>query len=208
MESLQRCLYLVSNALLLPTLLTITAMAAWTAVMAGGILREWISRGRVRGAFRDALALVKAGRKEAALSRMRACHTGVPARVSQMLAGWPDDASERDKCLEDLESEMTVSLSKLAWVTRIGPMLGLMGTLIPLGPALTGLASGNIATLSSNLVVAFTATVIGVLIGCVAFTMSLVRRNWYDRDMSDLEYLLAKAIETSLPDATEKEKVG
>jgi biopolymer transport protein ExbB/TolQ len=208
MEALQHCLYLISNALLLPVLLVISGMAVWTAIMTGGILREWVSRGELRRAFREVLALVKNGRRDAALSRMRACKTGVPARLCQMLAGWPEDITDREKCLEDLENEMAVPLSKLAWVTRIGPMLGLMGTLIPLGPALTGLASGNIATLSSNLVVAFTATVIGVLIGCVAFTMSLVRRNWYERDMSDLEYLLAKAIETSVPDAKEKEKVG
>lgn len=208
MDALQHTLYLVSNALLFPVLVAILVIGAWTAIMAGGLLREWLARREVRRTFREVLELVMHGRQEAALSRLRACQTGVPGRLSQMLAGWPADSLERDKCLADLESEMTVSLSKLSWVTRIGPMLGLMGTLIPLGPALTGLASGNIATLSSNLVVAFTATVMGVLIGCVAFTMSLVRRNWYDRDLSDLEYLLAKSVTTSLPHAQEKEEVG
>jgi biopolymer transport protein ExbB/TolQ len=208
MEALQHCLYLIANALLLPTLLTILVVGAWTALMAGGLLREWLARPEVRCTFCEALELMKENRREAALSRLRICQTGVPGRLARLLAGWPADALERDKCLSDLESEMTVSLSKLSWVTRVGPMLGLMGTLIPLGPALTGLASGNIATLSSNLVVAFTATVMGVLIGCVAFTMSLVRRNWYERDLSDLEYLLAKAAAGTQPHAQEKEEVG
>lgn len=208
MEALQHSLYLVSNALLLPVLVAILVIGAWTAIMAGGLLREWSSRREVRRTFCEVLELVTHGRQEAALSRLRACPTGVPGRLSHMLAGWPTDSLERDKCVADLESEMTVSLSKLSWVTRIGPMLGLMGTLIPLGPALTGLATGNVATLSSNLVVAFTATVMGVLVGCVAFTMSLVRRNWYDRDLSDLEYLLAKSAATSVPHAQEKEEVG
>ncbi|EDY19656.1 MotA/TolQ/ExbB proton channel [Chthoniobacter flavus Ellin428] len=206
MEAIQHTLYLVSNALLLPTLVAILIIGAWTAIMAGGLLREWLSRREVRRTFREVLELVTHGRREAALGRLRSCSTGVPGCLSQMLAGWPADELERDKCLSDLESEMTSSLSKLSWVTRIGPMLGLMGTLIPLGPALTGLASGNVATLSSNLVVAFTATVMGVLIGCVAFTMSLVRRDWYDRDLSDLEYVFAKSF--LQPHAQEKEEVG
>jgi len=208
MQAIQHALYLVSNALLLPTLIAILLVGAWTAIMAGGLLREWLSRREVRRTFREVLELVTQARREAALSRLRACRTGVPGRLSQMLAGWPADELERDKCLSDLESEMTSSLSQLSWVTRIGPMLGLMGTLIPLGPALTGLASGNVATLSSNLVVAFTATVMGVLIGCVAFTMSLVRRNWYDRDLSDLEYVFAKSVAHTQPHAQEKEEVG
>ena len=85
------------------------------------------------------------------------------------------------------------------WMTRIAPMLGLMGTLIPLGPALTGLASGDLATLSSNLVVAFTATVVGVLLGCCSYTMNLVRKNWYQRDHSTLEHLFTHANRPALP---------
>jgi biopolymer transport protein ExbB/TolQ len=125
-----------------------------------------------------------------------------------MLGEWGGVEADYEKCLEDLESEVAVSLSKLTWITRIGPMLGLMGTLIPLGPALTGLATGNITTLSSNLVVAFTTTVTGVLIGCAGFTMSLVRRNWYNQDMSDLEYIVKQLTERTTFHAQEKEKMG
>lgn len=208
MEALQNGLYVLSNALLPPVLALLTVMAAWTVALAGGLAREALSRPGQRRAFREAIDLVKAARLDAALKRLRACDSGVPARLARTITDWPADSLDREKCLSDIESDMTVSLSKLSWITRVGPMLGLMGTLIPLGPALTGLASGNIATLSSNLVVAFTATVIGVLVGCIAFTMSLVRRNWYDRDMSDLEFMLTKAAQHSETDAKEKEKVG
>ena len=72
---------------------------------------------------------------------------------------------------------------------RVGPLLGLMGTLIPLGPALMSLASGDIQTLSKNLVVAFTTTVLGLFVGGVCFAMSLARRRWYAQDIADIEYL-------------------
>ena len=66
-----------------------------------------------------------------------------------------------------------------------------MGTLIPLSPALTGLANGNTSALSTNLRVAFSVTVVGLLIGAVAFGLSLARDNMYGQDLSDLEYLAA-----------------
>ena len=74
---------------------------------------------------------------------------------------------------------------------RIGPALGLMGTLIPLSPALTGLASGNTQTLSHDLRVAFSVTVVGLLIGAVAFGISLSRDRLYGQDLSDLQYVAA-----------------
>jgi hypothetical protein len=68
-------------------------------------------------------------------------------------------------------------------------MLGLMGTLIPMGPALLALAGGDIETLAKNLVVAFGSTVLGLVAGLVGTFISLVRSRWYEQDMSDMEYL-------------------
>ena len=73
----------------------------------------------------------------------------------------------------------------------MGPALGLMGTLIPLSPALAGLADGDVATLTDNLRVAFSVTVAGLLIGAFAFGISLVRDRLYAQDYSDVEYVAA-----------------
>ena len=75
-------------------------------------------------------------------------------------------------------------------LVRIGPMLGLMGTLIPIAPALVGLAQGDVQTLSDNLVIAFSTTVVGLLIGGVAYVVSAVRDRLYTQDVSDIEYVL------------------
>ena len=73
----------------------------------------------------------------------------------------------------------------------MGPALGLMGTLIPLSPALAGLADGDVATLTDNLRVAFSVTVAGLLVGAIAFGISLVRDRLYAQDFSDVEYVAA-----------------
>jgi biopolymer transport protein ExbB/TolQ len=210
MDALRNILYLFSNALLPPTLVAIILLAAWTAVMIGGIVREWMTRGKVRRALARIRDASRGGdeEREAAWTELLACKGGLPGRFAAMQRQWRGGRPEYDKCLEDLEAEVAVSLSRMTWITRIGPMLGLMGTLIPLGPALTGLATGDIAMLSSNLVVAFTTTVTGVFIGCAGFTMGLVRRNWYNRDIGDLEYIINRLTERRGCCAEENEKMG
>ncbi|MFI5427333.1 MotA/TolQ/ExbB proton channel family protein [Aeromicrobium sp. UC242_57] len=76
-------------------------------------------------------------------------------------------------------------------LVRLGPALGLMGTLIPLAPALDGLARGDVDTLTENLRLAFSITVLGILIGVVALALSLFRERLYGQDFSDLEYVAA-----------------
>lgn len=193
MDLIQHCLYLLSNALLLPALIAILVLGAWTVLLLGGLFREGLGRHKVQRALKAARAAAKARSHSAEIIKLlRNCPDGLPKRMIHILDEESPDAPLYEKCLDDLEGDVAASFSKLSWLTRVAPMLGLMGTLIPLGPALTGLAAGDIAMLSSNLVVAFTATVVGVLIGCTAFTISLVRKNWYERDMSELDYLFER----------------
>ncbi|MEM7138574.1 MAG: MotA/TolQ/ExbB proton channel family protein [Myxococcota bacterium] len=72
-------------------------------------------------------------------------------------------------------------------LARVGPMLGLMGTLIPLGPGLAALGNGNVAVLAQAVTVAFDTTVMGLLVGVLAFIVSRLRRRWYDAVLDDLE---------------------
>jgi len=68
-----------------------------------------------------------------------------------------------------------------------------MGTLIPISPALVALAAGDVKTLSANLIIAFSTTVVGLLIGAIAYLVSLARERAYTQDLSDLEYVLERA---------------
>ncbi len=109
------------------------------------------------------------------------------------------EASDRmAKILADFDLQSLRRLERTRMMVRFGPALGLMGTLIPLSPALEGLAEGNVQLLSDNLRVAFSVTVMGLLIGAIAFAVSLVRDRLYAQDLSDLEYV-ATALEPDAP---------
>lgn len=72
-------------------------------------------------------------------------------------------------------------------IARMGPMLGLMGTLIPLGPGLAALGRGELDLLAQAVTVAFNTTVLGLLAGIIGFLLGRLRRRWYDVAIDQLE---------------------
>ncbi len=94
-----------------------------------------------------------------------------------------------DKIVNDFEIACQKDLSSSQMLAKLGPILGLMGTLIPMGPALVGLAAGDIESMATNMQVAFATTVIGLLTGAVGFVIMQVKRRWYASDINDLEFI-------------------
>jgi biopolymer transport protein ExbB/TolQ len=195
--SIEDVVFRVSNVLRVPVL--IAALLALAVVLgeAGALVVELGRRRR-----RNPRAVESAGRNAGAAlaggDRKRAA--GVLAGVASSAAMWrtlekilanvgpgPEASSRMMKCLADFDLGSIRRLERTRILVRFGPALGLMGTLIPLSPALEGLAEGNTKQLTSNLRVAFSVTVLGLLIGAIAFTISLVRDRLYAQDLSDME---------------------
>ena len=80
-------------------------------------------------------------------------------------------------------------------VSKLAPMLGLMGTLIPLGPGIMALGQGDTYTLSVSLLTAFDTTIAGLIAAAFCLVISTVRRRWYAGYMADLETLMDCVLE-------------
>lgn len=78
---------------------------------------------------------------------------------------------------------------------KLGPMFGLLGTLIPLGPGIVALGQGDTVTLSESMNVAFDTTIAGVISAAVASVISHIRKRWYNDDMVSLETLMEAVLE-------------
>ena len=94
-----------------------------------------------------------------------------------------------EKLLQKCDLLISKRLEKSKAMIRLGPMLGLMGTLIPMGPALLALTKGDIDTLAGSLIIAFGTTVVGLLIGAVSYLITTARTRWYRQDMNDINYI-------------------
>jgi biopolymer transport protein ExbB/TolQ len=92
--------------------------------------------------------------------------------------------------LDDGQPAAERLLENLHLGVRLGPMLGLTGTLIPLGPALRTLGGSDFSGLAQQMIVSFFSTVVGLFIGAVCFTMHAFRQRWYTQDLNDLEFVV------------------
>lgn len=190
MNGLIEILFTICNVLLAPVLVVLLFFLGWTVMLFGGFLRECLARRPARRALDRTLAAAKQGMTPTRLWEMLgAIRSGPAAGFHERTGPAATDPAILTHAIAELEHGITDSMARLSLLTRVGPMLGLMGTLIPLGPALAGLAAGDMQIMARNLVVAFTTTVIGVLIGALSYAIGLVRRAWYARDLCDLEFI-------------------
>lgn len=109
--------------------------------------------------------------------------------LKQALQSTPSE-THYNKLLNDFEIDCQKEIAGSQTLAKLGPILGLMGTLIPMGPALVGLASGDISSMASNMQVAFATTVIGLLIGAVGFIILQVKKRWMAADINNLEFVI------------------
>ena len=93
----------------------------------------------------------------------------------------------RQKSRKQLMATGRKRIERADFITRLAPMLGLMGTLIPLGPGLAALGEGELSILTTAMTVAFDTTVVGLLAGMIGFVLGRLRRRWYDAALDLLE---------------------
>ena len=191
-------MFMISNTLLYPVVIILLGLIAWSFVSTGQFISEYTSRNRdakrLKAGCRDARAKIESGDLNGAAAVLTASGSNDLLKkfireISEIF-GAGNFPVEAEKLLQDYELKIADELTQTRLVARVGPMLGLMGTLIPMGPALMGLSSGNIQQLAANLVIAFATTVLGLLAGGVAYSILLIKKKWYTQDLSDMEYVV------------------
>ncbi|GAC1608807.1 MAG: hypothetical protein NVS3B26_07270 [Mycobacteriales bacterium] len=197
---IERAIFDVASALEVPVLVAALVALAVVVVELGGFAVELRSR---RGRRIEVLTDVAERARRALGHDDRASAGGAVAGVARSAAmgdalahiveavGRSHEDARVSKALADFDLHTEGALARTRLLVRVGPALGLMGTLIPLSPALEGLARGRITQLTDNLRIAFSVTVLGLLIGAIAFALTLYRDRFYGQDYSDLEYVAA-----------------
>ncbi|WP_407422908.1 MotA/TolQ/ExbB proton channel family protein [Methanobrevibacter sp.] len=202
-EFLTGSLDVISQSLTIPVLVILLIIVIISIIALGGLIAEYTSRRKVPvGTIRDLIYEINAAGSVEELKDIIS-NAKIPKSQRKVLM---EIASSQDlgktsrealaRKLFEFEEEKTMDkLQKTDIITRIGPTLGLMGTLIPMGPGLAALGAGDINTLASSLTVAFNTTIVGIGSGALCYVIGKIRSGWYDRYLSDLDALIDSVLD-------------
>lgn len=179
-QTLETLLYSISSLLYLPVLLALAVLVLYLLTCVGAVVREWRER---RKGIRALLASA-----EAEMLSTVAQSDGQPALDARL-----------ERIVQQVEARGVRALDAVRFAIRIGPALGLMGTLIPMGISLAGLAQGNLPKMAEGMVTAFTATVVGLACSVVAYVLAMVREHWLRADMTDIAYAAETLLARHVP---------
>lgn len=187
MHYISDAMFWVSNGLLVPVIVGLLFLFVRSLLMLGTLFGKWQSYRKRSSNFgslihskqhpdlstlREAIAQQKEGEFEKV--------------VSELL---DSDRPRREMLIGEYELRLEGSLSAAKILSKFGPILGLMGTLIPMGPALVGLSSGDIGSMAYNMQVAFATTVIGMFTSAIGYISLHLLRNYHHRDLIWLDYI-------------------
>lgn len=195
---LKTFIYLIASSLFVPVLIMLCLILLWLLFFGGTFFSEWLQRSRQRPVS------VEEWRRLVIKNEHGSHLSGPLRRFTDRLSGLLGSErntldAEVETLLQEKVQALFKSLDKIRMVIRIGPGLGLIGTLIPMGTGLAALGQGDITRLSADLVIAFTTTVLGLSEGMTAYFMFTVKRRWVEEDVRTIEFLTEIMTQGSSP---------
>lgn len=192
MNTISDILFIISNGLLIPVIVLLLFLLVKAIVLILGFYTEW-QKNRCLSARLQHLVENFNGDtiNESDISLFVSDDSPVVKCLRDMLLH-KDDSVYCEHSLADYQVDVQQQLSKTRVLIKFGPMLGLMGTLIPMGPALVGLSTGDIASMAYNMQVAFATTVVGMLVAGIGLVILQVRQRFYGRSLNALDFLFHK----------------
>ena len=181
-------LYWISSGLLVPVILILIFFFLRSLLLLGGFFSQYLTMRKSGILLQKEVKQLTADNLYTLSDHLPKGKLPVVTCISKMLEN-RNSPAKVTFLLDEYECLVERELETPKMFTKMGPMLGLMGTLIPMGPALVGLSSGDIASMAYNMQVAFATTVIGLFAGGIGFVVKAVKQRWYRRDIGMLNYI-------------------
>ncbi|MGC9517596.1 MAG: MotA/TolQ/ExbB proton channel family protein [Methanomicrobiales archaeon] len=213
-EILSNSLHIISQIFLIPVIIVLLIFIVYATITLGSLIYEYYHRKEMKVSeieffvkslnnfkqpheIKDLLKTIQMPKENERLILNLIGNSEISFKSAEALAR---------SFIEKKELDAAKIIEKTDIVTRLGPTLGLMGTLIPLGPGLAALGAGDIRGLSEAIIIAFDTTVIGLAAGGIAYTISKIRRRWYEESISNL-YIIAESVLEMMKNAQKKENI-
>ncbi len=196
MDAITQVLFWISNSLLIPNIIALIVLFVYSLLLIGSFYNSFMTKRRV-----DALL---DGETDITLARLREkrqqLHQDSPSLLVRYLVRILDRKEITEEYLQyqlsqfESDAEREVNVPRI--LIKVGPVLGLIGTLIYMSPALVGLSSGDIESMAYNMQIVFATTVVGLVICLVGLITQQYKQRWFALDLARLEYVSAQLLET------------
>lgn len=169
---IENLMYQASHWFLTPVLISIVLMFLYAWFVLGRFICQMVQRSLNRSHYQRQLG---SDNEKIQLSALKGYE------LLSIIANKPQASND------ELDVFALTELDTMRSITRVAPMMGLIATMIPMGPALQSLADGNVQSISENLIVAFAAIIFSLIAAALTFWVASVKKRWMAQELIDAE---------------------
>ena len=190
MNAISDIMFWISTGLLVPVIVLLILLFFRSLLLVGSFFGQYVSIRKTDKLIREQMETLHVNNADHFAEKLPEMSNSLVVMFMKRILAEQQNKAQVQRLLANFEIAADKDLAISKTLTKLGPILGLMGTLIPMGPALVGLSTGDIASMAYNMQVAFATTVIGLVAGAIGFLTQQVKQRWYLQDMTNLECLV------------------
>ena len=190
MNTISDIMFWISTGLLVPVIVLLILLFFRSLLLVGSFFGQYVSIRKKDKLIQEQMETLHVNNVDHFAEKLPEKSNSLVVMFMKRILAEQQNKAQVQRLLANFEIAADKDLAISKTLTKLGPILGLMGTLIPMGPALVGLSTGDIASMAYNMQVAFATTVIGLVAGAIGFLTQQVKQRWYLQDMTNLECLV------------------
>ena len=190
MNAISDIMFWISTGLLVPVIVLLILLFFRSLLLVGSFFGQYVSIRKTDKVIREQMETLHVDNVDHLAEKLPEKSNSLVVMFMKRILAEQQNKAQVQRLLANFEIAADKDLAISKTLTKLGPILGLMGTLIPMGPALVGLSTGDIASMAYNMQVAFATTVIGLVAGAIGFLTQQVKQRWYLQEMTNLECLV------------------
>ena len=189
MDTISKILFWVANSLLIPDVIVLLALFGRSLLLVGSFYNQLITKFKNDKTFEDVIKKLTPNTIPELKKLLPEKNNSLYVKYMRDLLNHEPSVAYSDFLISNFENEAEKDISTSKLLAKIGPVLGLIGTLIAMSPALTGLSSGDISGMAYNMQVVFATTVVGLVVSLIGLVTLQFKQRWYAKETNNLEYI-------------------
>lgn len=189
METISKVLFWVANSLLIPDIIILLILFVRSLLLTGSFYNQFITKQKNDKLLDLSIKTLSSETSENLRNNLPKKDNSLYIKYLRDLLTHRPDVTYSDFLISNFEGEAEKDIAVSKLLAKLGPVLGLIGTLIAMSPALVGLSSGDISGMSYNMQVVFATTVVGLVVSAVGLVTLQFKQRWYAKETNNLDYV-------------------